>query len=527
MKPVLIYFRETPFKENKFILDFSDEEQHVRSIQFERNGTYYLATLDCRLKLEKIIQNKQDKDDISKLSEKSRILKDKGSDHFCDIDSINLVYSVAGTSFNYVDRRNNFDFQRVPKNLTTYSYKYKFWDQKEKKIREREIYSPYLQLIHKGLFFKQKSSNIEFMVKIDKEKEEIHSFFYSKNVRDLTYQIGFEYYRDINLFFVYDENVPRRRQRWHTTNPSFFTEAICAKATDPRFNEQNFAKKYYNDEGKGDKVIGTYAQRLRLSGKKYLMLITYIFETLRIIPNEPFFTSNTLHLKSNTFLKGSDIKDLGQYTLTEDDIVQIKMLIPNFRLKILHKFVKVNTAQTNWRNEILFYPLTSYQNFGQPEYTASLFQSVSKNVLKYRQYLNTDKNIFKQPYIKKIPSTLAAAENLFDKDVLEIKDLVTKIGNMEEKVTNEQKSFILYDNSDVIQETFFTEIKKNISSYGMISTNYNHNSKKLINWQNKLEFCFKNDINKQFLTFQLEDAIEPKPVATEDSKMTNITILKN
>ena len=109
---------------------------------------------------------------------------------------------------------------------------------------------------------------------------------------------------------------------------------------------------------------------------------------------------------------------------------------------------------------------------------------------------------------------------------MEIKDLVTKIGDIEERVTNEQKNFILYDNSDVIQETFFTEIKKNISSYGMISTNYNHNSKKLINWQNKPEFSFKNDINKQFLTFQLEDAIKPKPVTTEDSKMTNITILK-
>ena len=212
MKPVLIYFRETPSKENKFILDFSDEEQHVRSIQFERKGTYYIATLDCRLKLEKIFQNKQDKDAVSKLSEKSKILNGKGSDHFCDIDRINLVFSPAGKNFNYIDSRNNFDFQRVPKNLTAYSSKYKFWDQKEKKIRDGEIYSPYLQLTHKGLFFKQKGTNIEFMVRLDKEKEEIHSFFYSKNVRDLTYQIGLEYYRDINLFFVYDENVPRKRQ---------------------------------------------------------------------------------------------------------------------------------------------------------------------------------------------------------------------------------------------------------------------------------------------------------------------------
>lgn len=60
----------------------------------------------------------------------------------------------------------------------------------------------------------------------------------------------------------------------------------------------------------------------------------------------------------------------------------------------------------------------------------------------------------------------------------------------------------------------------------MISTNYKHDNKKPINWQNKLEFSFKNDINKQSLFFQLEDAIEPKPIATEDSKMENITILK-
>ena len=60
----------------------------------------------------------------------------------------------------------------------------------------------------------------------------------------------------------------------------------------------------------------------------------------------------------------------------------------------------------------------------------------------------------------------------------------------------------------------------------MISINYNYDNERLINWQNKLEFTFKNNINKEFLTFQLEDAIEPKTVATEDSKMTKIIILK-
>ena len=141
MNPVLIYIKEATFKEKKSVLDFSDKQQHVQPIEYERNATYYIATLDCKLKLKKVIQKKYE-DDIKKLSDQSRILIDKGSDHFCDIDSINLVY-ISGISSHFVDLRNNFDFQRPPKNLENYSYKYKFWDQKEKKIRDEEIYSPF------------------------------------------------------------------------------------------------------------------------------------------------------------------------------------------------------------------------------------------------------------------------------------------------------------------------------------------------------------------------------------------------
>ena len=60
----------------------------------------------------------------------------------------------------------------------------------------------------------------------------------------------------------------------------------------------------------------------------------------------------------------------------------------------------------------------------------------------------------------------------------------------------------------------------------MISINYNYDNKTLINWKNKLEFTIQKNIRKEFLSFQLEEAIEPKKVGTEDLKMTNITILK-
>ena len=135
MNAVLIYFRERPFKENKFVLDFSDSEQHVRSIEFEKNTPYFIATLNCKLQLEKLVHahTKETKEAISKLPTKSRILLDKGSDHFSDIGNISLVYSPKYKTFQIVDQRQNFYFERIPKNLKNYSYKYQFWDEKRKK----------------------------------------------------------------------------------------------------------------------------------------------------------------------------------------------------------------------------------------------------------------------------------------------------------------------------------------------------------------------------------------------------------
>ena len=169
-----MYFREKPFQGNKFVLDFSDSNQNVSSIEFEKNIPYLIATLNWKLKLENTIQthSAENKKAISDLSTKSRILLDKGSDHFCDIDSLNLTFSPRGQSI-----RNNFYFERKTKNLSNYSYKYKFWDEKEKKVRDAEIYSPYMQLVSKGLYFTQKGTNIQFVVRLDKEIEEIHSYF--------------------------------------------------------------------------------------------------------------------------------------------------------------------------------------------------------------------------------------------------------------------------------------------------------------------------------------------------------------
>ena len=305
---------------------------------------------------------------------------------------------------------------------------------------------------------------------------------------------------------------------------------MCQKTLNSNFKEFEFVKKYFHTDKKGDKVIGTYTQRLQLGSRKFLMLIIYLFGSLKIMPNEPFYTSDTLDLKSNTFLKDGNIKSLGLYRLTDSDIADIRKFVPNFQLHELHKFVCINNNISNsWKDELFFYPNSTYRKSGQPEYSASLMLArADKKAFKYRAYLNSDRNIFKKPYFKKIPSTLAAAELLFDKDVLEIKELVKKTEKIitEENYPDSQRNFVLYDNSDIVKETFFTELKKNISAFGLFSTRHKKKSNILIDSQNRIEFIVRNTIKKQFLNLQLENLLEPKTIATEDSKMSNITILK-
>ena len=69
---------------------------------------------------------------------------------------------------------------------------------------------------------------------------------------------------------------------------------------------------------------------------------------------------------------------------------------------------------------------------------------------------------------------------------------------------------------DFIKETFFTELNKNIPSYGIISLHSDYSKKTLINWKNKLCFKIDKNIKKEFITLQLEEALAPKKIETDD-----------
>ena len=55
MNPDFIYFKELALDDNKFVLDFSDEE-FIQKINFNKNFNYYIASLDCNLILKEHIK---------------------------------------------------------------------------------------------------------------------------------------------------------------------------------------------------------------------------------------------------------------------------------------------------------------------------------------------------------------------------------------------------------------------------------------------------------------------------------------
>ena len=128
-------------------MDFSDQE-FAQTIEFLSENKYYITSLDCKLKTAEYIH---EDDKIKKLSEKSRLSLEKGTVYLCDID-----YLMLKTEWYIKDANNIYNFKPDPKIIDNYSYKYKFWNTKEK-IRDAQIYSPYSQLLGKCFHFEREA----------------------------------------------------------------------------------------------------------------------------------------------------------------------------------------------------------------------------------------------------------------------------------------------------------------------------------------------------------------------------------
>ena len=92
------------------------------------------------------------------------------------------------------------------------------------------------------------------------------------------------------------------------------------------------------------------------------------------------------------------------------------------------------------------------------------------------------------------------------------KKLVKDIRDLNNLTIKETKDFFLYEGSNLISNTFFTELNKRIQAYGYISLLYNNSDERLITSNNRLKFNVLVDIGKEFSTLQLEDILTQKKV---------------
>ena len=310
---------------------------------------------------------------------------------------------------------------------------------------------PYSQLLGKGFNFEREAvKGLNLIVRSNEEQTLIESFLLHRSPKGgteyLNFFLGKAYYRDINLLYVYD----KQNKQWFTSGPKFFNEAICEKVRNKNFNLKAFARQYYYIDRKGNGYAIDHADQMRALGNtSYLMPIIFDINNIWIAPNEIFYTTaNAARLRGRTFLTQHGMKYMGSYTLNVNDQKELRSMLPNFQLKVFHKWMKVKLSAQNYQNELIFYP---YNYYGQVRYPVMRFEGVSPATKKYDEWLDTDNRIFMKPYIKKIPKPLKYCEELFDKDVLEIKQLVKDIGDLKNLIHKEQKNFILYDDSNIIK----------------------------------------------------------------------------
>ena len=167
-------------------------------------------------------------------------------------------------------------------------------------------------------------------------------------------------------------------------------------------------------------------------------------------------------------------------------------------------------------------PRTEYNKIPLREYPLT---NVFIQNNRYTKWFKNNYNVFYSPSVVDIPESLTKCKELFDYNVLPIKKLVKGIGDLNKLTIKETKNFFLYDDSNLISNPLFTELNKKIQAYGYISLLYNKSDEQLITLKNRLKFKVLVDIEKEFLTQQLEDILTPKKIETTDSKIKNVSIL--
>ena len=199
------------------MLDFSDEE-FAQRVYFSKKTDYDIASLDWNLILKEEIK-KDRKKSIEELSQKSRILLEKGLAYQNDIG---WLTSAIAPYYNFSGFGVTYNFITYPNIIDENCYNYKFYDTVDKKIKDCKIYSLFSHFKGNGFEFQRiigpKKNDTVSVSLFDNNKKIKTTFIH--NFKEINYYANI-IYRDRNYLFMKDSKTGK----WYGTSENSFHEA--------------------------------------------------------------------------------------------------------------------------------------------------------------------------------------------------------------------------------------------------------------------------------------------------------------
>ena len=213
-------------------------------------------------------------------------------------------------------------------------------------------------------------------------------------------------------------------------------------------------------------------QKLVPKGDGHLMPFILRKTTSGII--EVIITRNTIFFTPPIALRLSyprtgilkNCKYLRDFNLTEADTKELQAIYPGFCFTYLSLFVRlplIRNIDVFGAEDMVLMEKTEYNKVPLPDFPMMNF-FISNN--QYSKWFKNTYEVLYKTSVVDIPESMTECEKLFDKNVLPIKKLVKDIGHLDSLVIKETKNVFLYDDSNLITNTFFTEVNKN---YNLIS----------------------------------------------------------
>ena len=524
MNPVFIYQNEIDLDSNdKFTIEFI--ENNINNfIDLKKDYQYHICSLNCNIKKgnKTVTTFGESEEDIKKISEISNELLSKGAAFNNDID---YVTTELLKMYNLPDiAPQKYKLVLDAKTINDNSLSYRFYDIKDKRQKFAKIYSPFSHF-KKGFIFKgekKPNENNTITIQLIKNEEIKFSFNTDRNYSDT---IENNLYRDYTIKICKDTV----KSEWVVSDPGFHyrVQAYVQRHRDPKIADawdRSVIPQNSIVAAKYSTIGNNFGPRTAIEKTGKAMNFHW---TLKGGTTPIFFWGFDGHgayggIDETIFAHAGPS---GKETLSEDDIKNIKKLLPDFSFKILRKWRSLGTY-TPRINDILFPTIENYfpfeKNILDPRKT---FMTLSTKA-KYKDYLSCDKGFFFYDITKKLPKDIETCESIFDEKVIEIKLLLGKKPQIKNIPEYEQINVALYDESNIIEETFIQRINKKIQLYGISSIPFAEKKKNhIISLKNFISFRIKQDTKKHKITFSLKNLQENIQLETDDNKIHNFSIL--